>query len=333
MRKPLLLPLLLLAASASAAPQVPDSTGLPGDGFSLQGALELFKNASDLEAFEHALNSTDSHVNNLDLDANGEVDYIHVRTQADGDARVIVLQAALAKEDLQDVAVIELEKTADAQAMVQIRGDDELYAENTIIEPAEEVKEGVKGKGGPAAPYAQMEVWVNVWMWPSVQWCYTPMWYEWNSPWYWGYYPPWYRPWRPIGWGHFWGFRRPYWGWYRPINFCRVERAHNLYWHRRSVSATVHGRTAAIRERNGRNGVRPGVNDRNRLEGPDRKVGIKPTQKAPAVRDKSPAPNKVRDRSPAPKAPHRNVAPKAPSKQPARSSPTKSPGGGGGRKR
>ena len=191
MRTHLIFPMLLLAPFASGAPQAPDSTGLPGDGFSLQGALDLFKNAHDLDSFEHALNSTDSHVNNLDLNDDGEVDYIHVRKQDDGDARVIVLQVALSKEEQQDVAVIELEKTGNDQAMVQIRGDDELYAENTIIEPAEEVEEGVKGKGGPSAPYAQMSVWVNVWAWPSVQWCYSPMWGGWNSSWYWGYYPPW----------------------------------------------------------------------------------------------------------------------------------------------
>ena len=34
-----------------------DSTGLPGDHFSLDGALELFKNAESPEAFEKALNT------------------------------------------------------------------------------------------------------------------------------------------------------------------------------------------------------------------------------------------------------------------------------------
>ena len=34
-----------------------DSTGLPGDNFSLQGALEMFKKASSVEEFEKLINS------------------------------------------------------------------------------------------------------------------------------------------------------------------------------------------------------------------------------------------------------------------------------------
>jgi len=52
-----------------------DSTGLPGDNFSLAGALELFKNATSLESFEKMINEESNKVNNLDLNGDGEIDY------------------------------------------------------------------------------------------------------------------------------------------------------------------------------------------------------------------------------------------------------------------
>lgn len=55
-----------------------DSTGLPGDNFSLQGALQLFQNASSPEDFEKQLNTESNHVNNLDLNGDGDIDYIRV---------------------------------------------------------------------------------------------------------------------------------------------------------------------------------------------------------------------------------------------------------------
>lgn len=87
-----------------------DSTGLPGDNFSLQGALELFKNAASIEDFEKALNTESNHVNNLDLDGNGEIDYVQVVSKTDNDAHAFILQVAVSAGESQDIAVIELEK-------------------------------------------------------------------------------------------------------------------------------------------------------------------------------------------------------------------------------
>src|SRR5687768_17815048 len=49
---------------------------VPGDNFSLEGALELFKQSDSPEEFERLLNSPDSKVNNLDLNGDGYIDYI-----------------------------------------------------------------------------------------------------------------------------------------------------------------------------------------------------------------------------------------------------------------
>ena len=51
---------------------------MPGDNFSLEGALELFKQAESPEHFEELLNKEDHQVNNLDLNEDGDIDYIRV---------------------------------------------------------------------------------------------------------------------------------------------------------------------------------------------------------------------------------------------------------------
>src|SRR5690606_5212214 len=94
-----------------------DSTGLPGDHFSLDGALELFKNAESPEAFEKALNTENNYVNNLDLNHDGDIDYVRVIDHSEEDAHALVLQAIVAKEEFHDIAVIEIEKPSDAEAI------------------------------------------------------------------------------------------------------------------------------------------------------------------------------------------------------------------------
>lgn len=234
----LTLGIALLGPAVTAAPQQADSTGLAGDQFDLRGALDLFRRSKDLESFQRALNTADNHVNNLDLNADGEVDFIQVRTIADGESRVVVLSSALGKDDVQDIATIQMERRSDGVVALQVLGDEALYPDSTIIEPTEQVREG-GGKGGPMAPEAQVTVWVNVWAWPCVQWCYGPFWWEWSSPWYWGYYPPWWSPWSPWRWTVWWGFPRPYWGWYQPVQVCYVVHANSLYQHRRVASPSI----------------------------------------------------------------------------------------------
>ncbi len=323
MRSLSLLAAWVIALSTSAATQHADSTGLAGDGFSLRAALEMFRQAKDLDAFEQALNTTDNHVNNLDLDNDGEVDYVHVRTQAEGESRVVVMQVSTSKEEAQDIAAIQMERGADGSVKLQIRGDELLYPENTIVEPTEEVKEMPGKARGPLAPAAQMTVWVNVWGWPSVQWCYGPLWWSWNTSWYWGYYPTWWRPWRPWGWRAWWGFPRPYYGWYQPVNVCRVTHANSVYMHRRSVSAAVQRRPdvrpAGVRNKDearpAQRTVQPGINERTKetRQQPRRSPTTKPTQR-PSERT---APTKQPQRQAPARSPSRS-----PSRQPQRA-PTK----------
>ena len=236
------------ALGSGVAPVANDSTGLPGDHFSLQGAIELFKSAKNLESFEQSLNAEGNHVNNLDLDGDGNVDYVRVIDHLEGEAHAITMQVALGKEEAQDVAVIELEKNGGESAVLQIRGAEDLYGSDVIVEPFEETEEAPQQKG-PAAPMdgPHVRIWVNVWAWPCVMWMYGPTYVAWNSPWYWGYYPPMWRPWHPWGWNAWYGWHRPYSGWYHHVGVCRVTHAHAVYRHRAMHSPAVRQRTQAAR--------------------------------------------------------------------------------------
>jgi hypothetical protein len=312
------LPFLLFVASAFAQNSAADSTGLPGDHFSLQGALELFKQAKDLQSFEQSLNTEEQRVNNLDLDANGEVDYVRVIDHREGDAHAIALQVALGKEEFQDVAVIELEKNGEQSALLQIRGAVELYGDDVYVEPFEE-KEGEPAMKGPAMPLdgPRVRVWVNVWAWPCVTWIYGPSYVAWTSPWYWGYYPPWWRPWRPWGWRAWYGWHRPYYGWYHHVNICRAVRANTLYQHRAVYSPRVRTATAEARQR------RAAMPDK-RVAPEQRSVHRTIEGERPSTRERSDRTRQTRaiQRTPRTQPAQRPVRSPRPARQPA---PTRTP--------
>lgn len=220
-----------------------DSTGLPGDNFSLEGALSLFNTAKSPEEFEQLLNSESSHVNNLDLNQDGEIDYIKVMGRMDKDVHIFILQVPISAAENQDIAVIELEKVGDNEAHIQIVGDEEIFGEEMIVEPGdgsqEEEMEEHKG-GGPSPSGLSAFVVVNVWGWPCVRYIYTPGYVEFNSAWRWKIYPSW------------WAHRRPYaysvWRPYRynhrvatvrVVHTHRLVAAHRMYTPGRAHSTTV----------------------------------------------------------------------------------------------
>ena len=245
-----------LAATMLSAQETPEITSdLPGDNFSLEGAVELFKTAATLEDFEKALNATDSEVNNLDLNEDGETDYIRVIDRAEGKAHAVVLQAVLNEKESQDVAVIEIEKDGDESAILQIVGDEDLYGSQVITEPFEEEVKKTNGRGGPSVHGAvPFRIVVNVWFWPSVRFIYGPAYVPYYSPWRWRYYPVWYRPYRHRPYHVFYGYHRPYHVHYHVVTVCRVNNAHNAYHPHRSYSPAVHTRTQTVVERRGKDG-------------------------------------------------------------------------------
>lgn len=250
------LSLLLIAgflAGISAQAQVSgvDSTGLPGDQFSLQGALDLFKKSDSPESFEKALNEEGNHVNNLDLDGDGKTDYIRVIDHAGDGTHSLVLQVPVSSGEDQDIAVIEVEKTGNEEAVIQIVGDEEIYGEQVIVEPESAGGQAVSFmytsvNAGPAAPEMATDagVVVNVWLWPGVRFMFGAGYRPWVSPWRWGSYPGWWRPWHPVRWAvyHPWhmGFCRGY----AVVRTHRVIHAHRIYVPFRTTSVIVHTRHA-----------------------------------------------------------------------------------------
>lgn len=246
----------LLGASAISAQQQTgvDSTGLPGDQFSLQGALQLFQQAGTIEAFEKLLNEEGSHVNNLDLNGDGQTDYIRVLDKSEKEAHAFVLQVPVSATESQDIAVIELEKTGDTTAVIQIIGDEDIYGEQVIVEPGEEEGEEayvdfnhstMSGPNAEGYTTFMPRIIVNVWLWPSVRFVYGPVYRPWVSPWRWNYYPGWYRPWKPFAW-HLWHpMYRPWHRGFVVVRTHRVMAAHRVYTPFRTTSVTVRTRHSA----------------------------------------------------------------------------------------
>lgn len=251
--KQLLLSILCLTAASFSAEAQQDSTGLPGDHFSLQGALEMFRQASSPEEFEKLINAKDKNVNNLDLNGDGEVDYIRVIDKADKDVHAFILQVAVSETENQDIAVIELEKTGDTTAVLQIIGDEDIYGEQVIVEASDEGDEAEDDAGGqgngPAAFYLDepYRIVVNVFFWPGVRFVYRPAYVPWVSPWRWRHYPGWWRPWRPLSWHVYHPMRMHYHRHCAVVRTHRVVVAHRVYSPHRVSSVTVRTRTTVAR--------------------------------------------------------------------------------------
>lgn len=239
----------------------------PGDDFSLEGALQLFKNANNLEDFEQALNSPDNDVNNLDLNGNGRIDYLRVVDHQEGDVHAIVIQDLLDHNTAQDVAVIEVKRTYNGEAMVQIIGDVDLYGTEKIVEPYPYDDQFASSYNGYDDDYYydsydrydryyrydnySSTVFVNVMLWPSVRFIYSPRYVVWVSPWHWDYYPRWYQPWRPQPWNVWYPRVTVYHQHYRVAPECRIPEARRYYAPRRQNAPAVHERTQHIIQANG----------------------------------------------------------------------------------
>ncbi len=207
---------------------------VPGDHFSLEGALELFKKSNSPQEFEQLLNDADSKVNNLDLNGDGYIDYIRVIDMTEKNVHVFVIQAVISERQSQDVAVITLEKLANGKAVLQITGDEDIYGIETIIEPTQEVRT----YGGTRS--RRMEV--NVWSWPSVQYIYSPYYSVWISPWGWSHRPVWWHTWSPVVYHDYYAYWSPYRHHYTPCYTHRVVYAHHIYRPYRTSSVIVHSR-------------------------------------------------------------------------------------------
>lgn len=223
-----------------------DRTGYDGDFFSLEGALDLFKQSTTLGDFERKLNTEKYWVNNLDLNYDGRIDYVRVEHRRQGNIHAIILQALVDRYDIQDVAVIELEVIGRGEAVLQIIGDEDLYGEEVIVEPIEGYADSRRGSNPDYGDY------VNVYYWPPVQYILGRQYRVYASPYHWQYYPTWWSPWVHISWNVF----RPrvvvYVKPYRIARRHRVIRVHHFYRPYRTYCNVVVERANTVRVDHGR---------------------------------------------------------------------------------
>jgi hypothetical protein len=145
-----------------------------GEDLDLYAVIEIFKESESIEDFEKRLNDPDEGVNNIDLDGDGQVDFIRVFEYADGNTHVLVLEVAVSEDTYQDLATIEIEKAEDSDEVnAQVHGDEEIYGVDYYIEPVETV-------------YVTTVVFFGPMFRPGYR-LYRP-------PWRWGRLPRWWRP-------------------------------------------------------------------------------------------------------------------------------------------
>lgn len=140
----------------------------------LRAVASAFAASHNLQDFEQRLNDYNSGISNLDLNHDGEVDYLRVIETYENNLHVIVIQDVIDQNTFQDVATIVVGRNQFDRSYVQVIGDPFLFGDNYIIDP-------VFGYSLPIFSY--------LWSFD-----YRP----WHSPYYWGYYPNWYRyrhPW------------------------------------------------------------------------------------------------------------------------------------------
>ncbi|MBR1923078.1 MAG: hypothetical protein IJ838_04935 [Paludibacteraceae bacterium] len=207
MKSRILLLLLMATASFAATSVRADETITVSatnadisENLDLRAVATLFGEVDNLEQFEQELNSEQRHLNNLDLNGDGIVDYLRVVEIGEGENRLIVLQAVLAKDIYQDVASIYIERQADQTVSVQVVGDTYLYGESYIIEPV----------------YLYRPV-IYDWFW-------GPTWVAWHSPYYWGFYYPHYVAYSPWVWDRYYAHIH-YYHHHHPR--CSYHYAHN----------------------------------------------------------------------------------------------------------
>jgi hypothetical protein len=216
----LLIPFSMLIGQDDVTVIVPTTEA--GENLDLEAVMELFKETESLEDFEKALNDSSNEINNLDLNEDGEVDYIRIVEQVDGDVHIVILQVPLAENEYQDVAAINIEKNED-EYILQAQGDPDLYGEDYYVEPEPEVE-------------VQTTTVVVVMFGVG----YNP----WISPWRWHYYPIWWRPWRPHPISVYRSrVVRHHKAHYRHTRHRRTVRAHNNYKPHRKTSSYAKQKT------------------------------------------------------------------------------------------
>jgi len=165
------------------------------DNLDLRVVASIFGDSRTLQDFERKLNDPKLQISNLDLNYDGQVDYLRVIEAVEKRTHIIIIQSVLNRDLYQDVATIEIEKKWNNNVHIQVVGNSYFYGPNYIYEPVY---------------YYTPIIYANFWMSN-----YRPYY----SNWYWNYYPSYYYAWNtyPI-------FRYRY-----NVNICLNNYNYNNY--------------------------------------------------------------------------------------------------------
>ena len=175
--------------------------GLPGDNLDLYAVFQsLFQKSKTIEDFEKSLNDDKTGINNLDLNNDGNVDFIKVETEKNGDDFLFILRDPISEKETQDVAVISVSKDKTGNVSMQIIGDKDLYGKDYIVEPVTTATESITANpayvgSDPVTVNVQgtTEV-IVVESTVVVQYVYSPYYVPYYPTYYYGYYPHYWRP-------------------------------------------------------------------------------------------------------------------------------------------
>ena len=157
-----------------AQDQTVTTTSKPGAaGLDLQAVSEIVKQSKDAADIESKLNAPGS-INNLDLDGDGNVDYIEVTEYGTGNMRGFSLTVTDSAGVKQEIATVEIQRVNNT-ASINVVGNEDIYGPG-------EYYTGV---------WAPTEIGLWLYLWHPHRFYY--------SPYHFGYYPSYYHPYRRIG--------------------------------------------------------------------------------------------------------------------------------------
>ncbi|MEO8253781.1 MAG: hypothetical protein ABI554_05280, partial [Flavobacterium sp.] len=142
------------------------------DNLDLRAVASIFGDSKNLEDFERRLNDPKLQISNLDLNNDGEVDYLRVIETVKNNTHVVLIQSVLDRDVYQDVATIDIERNQNS-IQVQFIGNEYLYGTNYIYEPVY---------------YSTPIIYSSFW---------SSNYHPYVSTWYWNYYPSYYSAWNP----------------------------------------------------------------------------------------------------------------------------------------
>jgi len=213
---------------------ISQDSNLPGQDFDLEALSGIIETVSTFEELEKAINTESNEINNLDLNKDGEVDYITIDMEKDGDAYIAFFRVAVSDTEVKNIATIEMEKQSAATASFQIIGEESMYGKDYILEPeggVVDISEGSSkssgGKGGPSYSSNPPLPAVHITICTGV---YRPGFRMWVSPYGFMVYPAWFRPWKPMA-RHYYRTRAARWhraSYHRAAHY-RSTRARNMH--------------------------------------------------------------------------------------------------------